>query len=105
MKGERQQDQNQNNEERPFKYNAGDRTIGMEMSQSASVASAAAEFLTDGERRKSSGNMSRTYFRRPGERPAFLVLRGVLRGFSCCIGNYDIRLLWISFSGNWSRSV
>ncbi|WP_156118742.1 hypothetical protein [Paenibacillus sp. FSL P4-0081] len=75
MKGERQQDQNQNNEERPFKYNAGDRTIGMEMSQSASVASAAAEFLTDGERRKSNGNMSRTYFRRPGERPAFLVLR------------------------------
>lgn len=75
MKGERQQDYNQNNEERPFKYNAGDRTIGMEMSQAASVASAAAEFLTDGERRKSSGNMSRTYLRRPGERSAFLVLR------------------------------
>lgn len=75
MKGERLQDQNQNNEERPFKYNPGDRTIGMEMSQSASVASAAAEFLPDGERRKSNGNMSRTYFRRPGERPAFLVLR------------------------------
>ncbi|KAI7249178.1 hypothetical protein KC345_g11769, partial [Hortaea werneckii] len=75
MKGERQQDYNQNNEERPFKYNAGDRSIGVEMSQSASVASAAAEFIIDGERRKSNGSMSRTYFRRPGERPAFLVLR------------------------------
>ncbi|WNS42948.1 hypothetical protein [Paenibacillus sp. MMS20-IR301] len=75
MKGERQQDYNRNNEERPFKYNAGDRTIGVEMSQSASVASAAAEFIADGERRKGNGNSSRTYFRRQGERPAFLVLR------------------------------
>lgn len=48
MKGERQQKDDPNKEERPLKYNAGDRTIGVEMSQSASVASAAAEFLAEG---------------------------------------------------------
>lgn len=75
MKGERQQKDDPNKEERPFKYNAGDRTIGVEMSQSASVASAAAEFLAEGDRRKSNVSTSRTYNRRPGERQAFLVLR------------------------------
>ncbi|NQX48532.1 hypothetical protein HQN87_24685 [Paenibacillus tritici] len=75
MKGERQQNDDPNQEERLFKYSTGDRTIGMEMSQSASVASAAAEFLAERDQRKSNGNMSRTYFRRPGERQPFLVLR------------------------------
>ncbi|MEK4849841.1 hypothetical protein NST04_08220 [Paenibacillus sp. FSL H7-0756] len=75
MKGERQQKDDPNKEERPFKYNTGDRTIGIEMSQSASVASAAAEFLAEGEPRKGKVNRERTYSRRPGERQAFLVLR------------------------------
>ncbi|WP_405104436.1 hypothetical protein MHH28_18115 [Paenibacillus sp. FSL K6-1217] len=75
MKGERQQKDDPNKEERPFKYNAGDRTLGVEMSQSATVASAAAEFLADGEPRKGKVNRERTYSRRPGERQAFLVLR------------------------------
>ncbi len=75
MKGEREQGHNRNKEERPFKYLAGDRAIGVEMSQSASVASAAAEFITEEERRSLLEPVSRAYFRRPGERPAFLVLR------------------------------
>lgn len=66
MKGERQQKDDPNKEERPFKYNTGDRTIGIEMSQSASVASAAAEFLAEGEPRKGKVNRERTYSRRPG---------------------------------------
>ncbi|MEK4060843.1 MULTISPECIES: hypothetical protein [Paenibacillus] len=75
MKGEQQQDHVRSNEERPFKYNAGDRAIGVEMSQAASVASAAAEFIDEGERQKGMGPLNRAYFKRPGERPAFLVLR------------------------------
>ncbi|KWX77797.1 hypothetical protein AMQ84_11160 [Paenibacillus riograndensis] len=75
MKGEREQDQNRNKNERPFKYLAGDRTIGVEMSQSATVASAAAEFLAEGERANIREPLNRAYVRRPGERPAFLVLR------------------------------
>ncbi|WP_157771453.1 hypothetical protein, partial [Paenibacillus sonchi] len=75
MKGEREQDQNRNKNERPFKYLAGDRTIGVEMSQSATVASAAAEFLAEGERASIREPLNRAYVRRPGERPAFLVLR------------------------------
>jgi hypothetical protein len=75
MKGERQQDQNRNSGERPFKYNAGDRAIGVEMSQAASVASAAAEFITEAERGKGAEPLSRAYFKRDGVRPAFLVLR------------------------------
>ncbi|OKP86208.1 hypothetical protein A3844_14160 [Paenibacillus helianthi] len=75
MKGEREQEHNRNKEERPFKYLAGDRAIGVEMSQSASVASAAAEFIAEGERTSLIEPMHRAYFRRPGERPAFLVLR------------------------------
>lgn len=40
MKGERQQDGFRSSEERPFKfmYKAGDRAVGMEMSQAGSVA-------------------------------------------------------------------
>lgn len=75
MKGERQQEPVRNREERPFKYNGGDRAIGVEMSQAASVASAAAEFIDEGERRNGMGPLNRAYFKRPGERPAFLVLR------------------------------
>lgn len=75
MNGKRQQDQNQNSGERPFKYNAGDRAIGVEMSQAASVASAAAEFITEMERSPGAEPPKRSYFRRAGERPAFLVLR------------------------------
>lgn len=72
MKGERQQEVNQMKEERPLMYNTGDRIIGGEMRP---AASAAAEWMTEGERRKDNRNLSRSYFRRPGERPAFLVLR------------------------------
>ncbi|KWX85955.1 hypothetical protein AMQ83_21750 [Paenibacillus riograndensis] len=75
MKGEREQDQNRNKNERPFKYRAGDRTIGVEMSQSATVASAAAEFLAEGERANIREPLNRSYVRRPGERPSCLVLR------------------------------
>ncbi|MBW4083729.1 hypothetical protein [Paenibacillus sp. S150] len=75
MKGEREQDLNRNNEKRPFKYLAGDRTIGVEMSQAASVASAAAEFIAEGERSSRTEPLNRAGFRRPGGRPAFLVLR------------------------------
>lgn len=75
MKGEQRQDLVRNNEERPLKYNTVNRAIGVEMSQAASVASAAAEFITDGEPRREPEVPNRTYFRRPGERPAFLVLR------------------------------
>lgn len=74
MKGERQQDGLRSNEGRPFRYNGGDRTAGAEMSQSGSVASAAAEFIT-GAVRQETPPLSRTYFQRAGEQPAFLVLR------------------------------
>ncbi|MFD1903920.1 hypothetical protein ACFTAO_41245 [Paenibacillus rhizoplanae] len=66
MKGERQQKDDPNKEERPFKYNTGDRTIGIEMSQSASVASAAAEFLADGEPRKGKSEPGADLFPPPG---------------------------------------
>ncbi|QSF44509.1 hypothetical protein [Paenibacillus tianjinensis] len=75
MKGERQQNQNRNNVERPFKYNAGDRAIGAEMSQAASVASAAAEFITEAGRNAGAEAPKRTFMRRVGDRTAFLVLR------------------------------
>ncbi|WP_249900791.1 hypothetical protein [Paenibacillus sp. PK3_47] len=75
MKGEQQQDLVRSNEERPFTYNAVNRAVGVEMSQAASVASAAAEFIAGEEPRRETEVPDRTYFRRPGERPAFLVLR------------------------------
>lgn len=75
MKGERQQNEGLKHEEHPFQSNPGGRAAGADMSQSASVASAAAEFLAEGERRKSNLSTNRTYVRRPGERQAFLVLR------------------------------
>ncbi|WP_019908363.1 hypothetical protein [Paenibacillus sp. HW567] len=75
MKVERQQGHNGINEERPFKSHAGDRAIGVEMSKSASVASAAAEFIAEGERQPGAEPRNTAFFRRPGERPAFLVLR------------------------------
>lgn len=75
MKGERKQDYMRNSEDRPFKYNGADRMIGMEMSQSASVASAAAEFIIEGTPDKGMAPQNRTSLRRPGEVPAFLVLR------------------------------
>ncbi|WP_151737389.1 hypothetical protein [Paenibacillus tengchongensis] len=76
MKGERQQDHNRSKEERPFKYSSSaERAIGVEMSQAASVASAAAEFLAGEEHSKRPEFPARTYSRRPGEGPAFLVLR------------------------------
>lgn len=75
MKVERQQNEGPKYEEHPFQSDPGGRAAGAEMSQSASVASAAAEFLAEGDRRKSNVSTSRTYIRRPGERQAFLVLR------------------------------
>lgn len=75
MKGERQQEPVRNREERPFKHSVGDRALGVERSQAASVASAAAEFIDEGERRNGMGSLNRAYFNRPGERPVFLVLR------------------------------
>ncbi|WP_150273431.1 hypothetical protein [Paenibacillus tepidiphilus] len=76
MKGERQQDHNRSKEERLFQYSgSADRAIGVEMSQAASVASAAAEFLAAEERGRRAEPLARTYFRRPGQGPAFLVLR------------------------------
>ncbi|WP_340025847.1 hypothetical protein MHI24_12030 [Paenibacillus sp. FSL K6-1096] len=75
MKGERQQNEGPKYEEHPFQSDPGGRAAGLEMSQSASVASAAAEFLAGGDPRKSSVSSSRSYSRRPGERQTFLVLR------------------------------
>ncbi|MEK3749975.1 hypothetical protein NYE25_17290 [Paenibacillus sp. FSL E2-8871] len=77
MKGERQQDGFRSSEERPFKfmYKAGDRAVGMEMSQAGSVASAAAEFITGVEQKDVVEPLNRSYFKRPGEQSAFLVLR------------------------------
>ncbi|MDF9843091.1 hypothetical protein M2105_004258 [Paenibacillus sp. PastF-1] len=75
MKGERQQDHNRDNGERPFKYSAADRALGVEMSQAASVASAAAEFITAEKAGRGAEPPGRAYLRRTGERPAFLVLR------------------------------
>ncbi|KTD84425.1 hypothetical protein [Paenibacillus etheri] len=77
MKGERQQDGFRSSEERPFKfmYKTGDRAVGMEMSQAGSVASAAAEFITGVEQRDVVEPLNRSYFKRPGEQSAFLVLR------------------------------
>ncbi|WP_313641699.1 hypothetical protein [Paenibacillus sp.] len=77
MKGERQQDVFRSSEERPFKfmYKAGDRAVGMEMSQAGSVASAAAEFIAGVEQRDVVEPLNRSYFKRPGEQSAFLVLR------------------------------
>lgn len=75
MKGERQQDFNRDSGERPFKYSAADRALGIEMSQAASVASAAAEFITGEKRSRSAEPPSRAYLKRTGDRPAFLVLR------------------------------
>lgn len=77
MKGEHQQDGFRSSEERPFKfmYKAGDRALGMEMSQAGSVASAAAEFITGVEQKDVVEPLNRSYFKRPGEQSAFLVLR------------------------------
>ncbi|MEK4210121.1 MULTISPECIES: hypothetical protein [Paenibacillus] len=77
MKGERQQDGLRSSEERPFKfmYKAGDRTVGMEMSQAGSVASAAAEFIAGVEQRDVIEPLKRSYYKRPGEPSTFLVLR------------------------------
>ena len=77
MKGERPQDGFWSGGERPFKYSAGDRAVGMEMSQSESVAFAAAEFIiAGGARWEAAGPFNRTYFNRTvGEQQAFLVLR------------------------------
>lgn len=74
MKGERQQAGFRSSEERQFKNRAGDRAIGMEMSQAGSVASAAAEFIAGVERKKAEEPLNRTYFKRAGD-PAFVVLR------------------------------
>lgn len=76
MKGERQQDGLWGNEERSLKYTIGDRAAGVELSQSSSVASAAAEFIiTGGQRWEATGQMKRTYVNHAAAEPAFLVLR------------------------------
>lgn len=75
MKGERQQDYNRDGGERPFKYSAADRALGVEMSQAASVAAAAAEFITAEKRGREAEPPARAYLKRTGDRPAFLVLR------------------------------
>ncbi|AIQ54909.1 hypothetical protein [Paenibacillus sp. FSL R7-0331] len=75
MKGEQQQDYNRDIGERPFKYSAADRALGVEMSQAASVASAAAEFITGEKRGRGAEPPGRAYLKRTGDRPAFLVLR------------------------------
>ncbi|ULO08230.1 hypothetical protein H1230_05200 [Paenibacillus sp. 19GGS1-52] len=76
MKGERQQDGLWGNEERSLKYTIGDRAAGVELSQSSSVASAAAEFIiTGGQYWEATGQMKRTYVNHAAAEPAFLVLR------------------------------
>lgn len=77
MRGERQENGLRSSEERPFKfmYKAGDRAVGIEMSQAGSVAAAAAEFIAGVEPVDVMEPLNRSYFKRPGEQSTFLVLR------------------------------
>lgn len=74
MKGERQQDQIQEEEDRPFGFGAEERALGAELCRAASVASAAAEFIAADELENDKELYQGDYLKRGREYSTFLVL-------------------------------